>query len=179
MIKSFRLATRLEETNITSISGRERKTMKAPFSAYLTALAPGLKQLIQLLRQKYDYVSVLSTDSVGFQATISQRAKSVSHETMTTERGTVVRVCRNGLYSEAAFTGFDPDRAEEAFGRITEELEEQFSLPGEDLIRGAAKKMGFSRMTAAVNALFSDAAARAEREGRIRRSDNGNLMIQE
>ena len=128
MIKSFRLATRLEETNITSISGRERKTMKAPFSAYLTALAPGLKQLIQLLRQKYDYVSVLSTDSVGFQATISQRAKSVSHETMTTERGTVVRVCRNGLYSEAAFTGFDPDRAEEAFGRITEELEEQFSL---------------------------------------------------
>ena len=102
--------------------------MKAPFSSYLTALAPGLKQLIQLLRQKYDYVSVLTTDSVGFQASISQRAKSVSHETMTTERGTVVRVYRNGLYSEAAFTGFDPERVQETCDQITKELEDQFSL---------------------------------------------------
>ena len=102
--------------------------MKAPFSPYLTALAPGLKQLIMLLRQQYDYVSVLSTDSVGFQAAISQRAKSITRETMTTERGTVVRVYRNGLYSEAAFTGFQPECVQETCNRITEELEAQFSL---------------------------------------------------
>lgn len=58
-------------------------------------------------------------------------------------------------------------------------LGEQFSLPEEDLIRGAAKKMGFVRMTAAVSALFSEASARAEHEGRIRRTDNGNLMMKE
>ena len=85
--------------------------MKAPFSAYLTALAPGLKQLIQLLRQKYDYVSVLSTDSVGFQATISQRAKSVSHETMTTERGTGIRVRDQGHYRGNAIQGVGGGRA--------------------------------------------------------------------
>ena len=102
--------------------------MKAPFSPYLTALAPGLKRLIALLRQRYDYVSVLSTDSVGFQAAISQRAKSVARETMTTERGTVVRVYRGGLYSEAAFTGFSPDRVQETFDRITWELDAQLSL---------------------------------------------------
>ena len=71
--------------------------MKAPFSSYLNGIAPGLKELITLLRGKYDYVSVLSTDSVGFTVSISQRAKSVSRKTLATERGTVVRVYKNGL----------------------------------------------------------------------------------
>ena len=102
--------------------------MKAPFSPYLAALAPGLKRLIALLRQRFDYVSVLSTDSVGFQVAISQRSKSVGHETMTTERGTVVRVCRDGLYSEYALTGFDPEKVQETCDRIIGELEAQFSL---------------------------------------------------
>lgn len=102
--------------------------MNSPFSPYLTGIAPGLKQLISLLREKYDYVSVLSTDSTGFQVSISQRAKSVSRETLTTERGTVVRVSRGGLYSEAAFTGFDPARVEETAARISRELEAQLRL---------------------------------------------------
>ena len=102
--------------------------MNAPFSPYLTGMAPGLKQLISLLREQYDYVSVLATDSTGFQTSISQKAKSVSRETLTTERGAVVRVYRNGLYSEAAFTGFSPDRVRETFEKISRELEEQFSL---------------------------------------------------
>ena len=78
--------------------------MKAPFSSYLSGIAPGLKELVALLRKTYDYVSVLSADSVGFSVAISQRSKSVSRQTMTTERGTVVRVYRNGLYAESAFT---------------------------------------------------------------------------
>ena len=69
--------------------------MNAPFSSYLTGIAPGLKELIGLLRKRYDYVSVLSTDSTGFSVSISQRAKSVSRETIATERGTVVRVYRD------------------------------------------------------------------------------------
>ena len=84
--------------------------MKAPFSPYLSEIAPGLKRLVSLLRRRYDYVSVLSTDSRGFAVSISQKAKSVRNETMTTERGTVVRVYRDGLYSEAAFNTFDPAR---------------------------------------------------------------------
>ena len=85
--------------------------MKTPFSPYLAGIAPGLKELAALLRQQYDYVSVLSTDTTGFQVAISQRAKSVTRETLCTERGTVVRVCRNGLYAESAFTGFDSAEA--------------------------------------------------------------------
>ena len=102
--------------------------MKAPFSQYLTDIAPGLKELILLLRRRYGYVSVLSTDSVGFQATISRRAKSVNRQTMTTERGTVVRVYRDGLYSEAAFTGFDPADPERFARIISAELDTQLEL---------------------------------------------------
>ncbi len=102
--------------------------MKAPFSAYLARIAPGLKELIVLLRQRYDYVSVLSTDSVGFSVSISQRAKSVSRETIATERGTVVRVYRDGLYAESAFTGFDPAEAEKTCAAVCAELDAQLAL---------------------------------------------------
>lgn len=102
--------------------------MNAPFSPYLVGLAPGLKKLIALLRQRYDYVSVLSTDTVGFQVAISQRAKSVTRNTLCTERGTVVRVYRNGQYAEAAFTGFDPEKAAETCETITRELDAQLRL---------------------------------------------------
>jgi len=102
--------------------------MKAPFSSYLSRIAPGLKELITLLRQRYDYVSVLSTDSTGFSVSISQRAKSVTRETIATERGTVVRVYRNGQYAESAFTGFDPAKAAETAEAIARELDSQLDL---------------------------------------------------
>jgi TldD protein len=102
--------------------------VKAVFSPYLDAIAPGLKQLAALLGEKYDYVSVLSTDSVGFAVSISQRAKAVNHSTMTTERGSVVRVCRGGLYSEYAFNRFDPAHPERTAAEAERALEEQFAL---------------------------------------------------
>ena len=102
--------------------------MKAPFSAYLNGLRGGLKELIALLRQDYDYVSVLATDSKGLAVRISQRACSVSSETMTTERGVVVRVCRDGQYSEYALNGFDPARPAETAEEIRAALASQAEL---------------------------------------------------
>ena len=102
--------------------------MKAPFSPYLTGCAEGIRALIGMLGQRYDYVSVLSTDSRGFAVRISTRAKSVSSETMTTERGHVVRVWKDGLYSEAAFNRFDPARPEETLHTITGALDAQLAV---------------------------------------------------
>ena len=102
--------------------------MKAPFSPYLMEIAPSLKRLITLLRKHYDYVSVLSTDSKGFAVSIGQRAKSVRTETMTTERGTVVRVYRSGLYSEVAFNSFDPSRPEETCQELQSQLDCQMRV---------------------------------------------------
>ena len=102
--------------------------MKAPFSTYLTGIAPGLKTLAEDLGKSFDYVSILSTDSRGFAVRVSQRAKTVSGRTMTTERGTVVRVAKDGLYSEYAFNEFDPARARETADEIREALTRQLRV---------------------------------------------------
>ncbi len=101
--------------------------MKAKFSPYLTTLAPKMKALVELLGKDYDYVSVLSTDSVGFSLDISQRSKSVNNHNRTTERGNVVRVYKDGLYSEYAFNSLDDDIAACAQA-IRTELDRQLAL---------------------------------------------------
>ena len=102
--------------------------MKAPFSPYLAGIHDGLTRLIELLERDYDYVSALATDSVGFALRISQHAKAVKNETMTTERGVVLRVWRDGLYSEYALTGFDPADPEGAYAEIRSALDAQLAL---------------------------------------------------
>jgi TldD protein len=102
--------------------------MKAEFSKYLGSIADGLKEFVSILREKYDYVSVLSTDSNGWTASISRAACSVSHRTMMTERGNVVRVCRDGLYSEYAFNDFEPGNARGAAEEAMEALDASLEL---------------------------------------------------
>ncbi len=95
--------------------------MKAPFSAYLQGQVEFLQELRRLLQERYEYVSILSTDCVGLAIIISQRNKTVSNSNMTTERGTVIRVCRNGQYSEYAFDELpdtDPVRCCEIIGDV-------------------------------------------------------------
>ena len=102
--------------------------MKAPFSEYLNSLVPGLRKLLDILNEKYEYASILSTDSRGLAVRISQHSKSVSNQTMTTERGTVVRVMKDGLYSEYAMDRFDPEKPAAAAEKISEEIDRQLSL---------------------------------------------------
>ncbi len=99
--------------------------MKAPFSTYLSGLKDGLRALIADLRRDYDYVSVLASDSRGLSVRISQHSRSVASETMTTERGIVVRVYRNGQYSEYALNDFDPADVAGTAAQIREALEAQ------------------------------------------------------
>ena len=102
--------------------------MKAPFSAYLDSIEPALRSLVEILGEEYEYVSILSTDSVGFQLSLSQHSKAVTNQNRTTERGSVVRVYRAGRYSEFAFNEFDPECVAEKAAEINAELEKQFAL---------------------------------------------------
>ncbi|MCR5557343.1 MAG: TldD/PmbA family protein [Butyrivibrio sp.] len=102
--------------------------MKAKFSPYLSGIADGIKELIAELKKSYDYVSVLSTDSVGFTVSVSQRSKSIQGKTMMTERGNVVRVYKDGLYSEYAFNLFDPSKAKETAEKIKKILDSQLEV---------------------------------------------------
>ncbi len=113
---------------VNSVLNRKDKKMKAKFSTYLDGLADDIKSLVAILGEHYDYVSALSTDSNGLIVRISQRQKSVSNQTITTERGTVIRVCKNGLYSEYAFNEMHGETPEELASHIMKELDAQFEL---------------------------------------------------
>jgi len=102
--------------------------MQAPFSNYLASIADGMKQLIAILQEEYDYVSVLSTDSPGFAMRFTTRDTVVSESTMTTERGNVVRVRKDGLYSEYAFNDFDPAHPEETAREVKKILAKQLEV---------------------------------------------------
>ena len=102
--------------------------MKAEFSEYLTQTAPAVKAMIARLQEHFDYVSVLATDSTGFRISISQKAREISSETMMTERGNVIRVYRDGLYSEYAFNEPDLAHPEAQAEAIRQALEKQIGL---------------------------------------------------
>ena len=102
--------------------------MKAPFSPYLLGIKDGLKTLIAALERDYDYVSALATDSKGLAVQISQHAKAVRNETMTTERGICLRVWKDGLYSEYALNSFDPAAPERTYEAVRAALDAQLSV---------------------------------------------------
>ena len=99
--------------------------MKTPFSDHLTREAPHMRALIDRLAVSFEYVSILSTDSVGFMLRVTPRVKRVDRKTMTTERGHVVRLYRDQCYYEYAFNDFDPERIEQKADEITAAFERQ------------------------------------------------------
>lgn len=102
--------------------------MKAEFSPYLSGIADGMKKFIAILNKSFDYVSVLSTDSIGWRMSVSKRVANITNRTMTTERGNVVRVCKDGLYSEYSFNEFDPENPEKTADLVNKALLAQFAL---------------------------------------------------
>ncbi|MCR5793928.1 MAG: TldD/PmbA family protein [Solobacterium sp.] len=102
--------------------------MKASFSEYLASVKGGLQYLLDRLLEEYDYVSILSTDAHGIRITASERVCSVSSDTLTSERGTVIRVFRDHLCSEYAFDAFDPAHPEEMLDEIRNALAAQMSV---------------------------------------------------
>lgn len=102
--------------------------MKAKFSTYLDNLAPYIKELVKILGEHYDYVSALSTDSKGLGIRISQKNKAVKNQTMTTERGTVIRVSKDGLYSEYAFNELQGESPSEMASHIKNEIDKELNL---------------------------------------------------
>ena len=102
--------------------------MRAAFSGYLTGIAPAMKRVVGILGERYEYVSILCTDSSGFRMSVGQRAVSVVNETMTTERGNVIRVMKDGCVAEYAFNAFDPEDPEKIAEEAMEALDQQAAL---------------------------------------------------
>lgn len=68
---------------------------------------------------------------------------------------------------------------QEASNAICRVLDEQISLLEEDLIREAAKLMGYTRSGSVVTELFQKAIFSAKRQGRIELAANGNWILKQ
>ena len=102
--------------------------MKAPFSDYLTGIAPSVKQVIDDLSKDHDYVSALCTDSKGLMIRIGHKSRTISNQTMTTERGVVFRVCKNKKYAEFALNTADWNDPGSVIKQARAEFEKQDAL---------------------------------------------------
>ena len=76
--------------------------MDKNFSTYLEKKHDILKKLVEKLTDKFEYVSLLATDCQGQQVTVSEKSINVKDSSWN-ERGFVVRVFNDGVYSEYSF----------------------------------------------------------------------------
>ena len=76
--------------------------MDKNFSPFLEKNYNVLKNVIEKLNKKYDYASVLASECEGKRITVSNKNVSVI-DSPWQERGFVIRVFHNGLYSEYSF----------------------------------------------------------------------------
>ena len=87
-------------------------------------------------------------------------------------------------YNTFRMSGTDENRRDaefvpvpEAANAVCRVLAEQVSLAGEDLIREAAKIMGYTRSGSVLTALFADAIEFAYQAGRISKGDNDHWIL--
>ena len=99
--------------------------MEKKYSIYLEEKYESLKQIIDLLKKKFEYVSILATDCQGKSIKVSEKIVDIK-DNFFQERGFVVRVFHNGLYSEYAFNNFD--NVNEIVGKIIASVDVSDSL---------------------------------------------------
>ena len=92
--------------------------MIGKFSKYLKSKKKVIRQLIEKLSQKYDYVSVLGTDVSGINITVDSRSTSVTPSSIT-ECGFVIKVYHGNIYSEYSISDID----EKNIDKIIDDIE--------------------------------------------------------
>ena len=101
--------------------------MKVRYSSYLKEIDTAIVELQTQLNKYYDYVSILATDVKGSSFRVAQKQKSVSDYPFS-ERGFVIRVYNNGLYSEYSFNVLDEYHIEALVEKIKRLLDKQFKM---------------------------------------------------
>lgn len=108
--------------------------MQVKMSEYLIEIKPKIKELITLLDNEFEYVSVLCTDVSGTSYRVGQRQTNVGDYGFG-ERGFVVRVYENGSYCEYSFNECEDVKA--CAKTITSVLKDELR---------ALEKLGVSKM---------------------------------
>ncbi|HBE80472.1 MAG TPA: TldD/PmbA family protein [Firmicutes bacterium] len=91
--------------------------MKVAMSPFLTSQAENLRRLVTELSREFPYVSVLGIDSLGKQYLV-QKVSIYIGESRWTERGFVLRVYHDSLYSEFSFNEIPAQNLEDFIQEI-------------------------------------------------------------
>jgi len=96
--------------------------MKVSFSSYLKNEKSKLKKILDILKKRFEFVSILGTDTDGKKYSIQNNGIDIE-DSPWSERGFVIRVYNGINYSEYSFNKF-PERDIDSFGqKIIDKLE--------------------------------------------------------
>lgn len=96
--------------------------MKVKPSKYLREIKPVLLRLRDRLLQEYPYVSILASDSVSKQYSVSKTVTNISMPGRMSGRGFVVKVYDGSCYGEYSFNEISEEQIEDIVTKIREEL---------------------------------------------------------
>ena len=96
--------------------------MKVKSSKYLKEVKPLLVHLRDRLLEEYPYVSILASDSVGKQYSVSKDITSISMISWLTGQGFVVKVYDGASYGEYSFNEISEDGIDKIVSKIKGEL---------------------------------------------------------
>ncbi len=107
--------------------------MKVTPSNFIQEIKEPIQKLRAQLQKKYDFVSVLVTDSIAKTYSVSKSQISMRENTDFGSGGCVLKVERNGQFTEFSFNDFSPEFLASVDGR----LEEQFDMLQSSKILGS------------------------------------------
>lgn len=87
--------------------------MKVKTSEYITNTKECLKILLNKLLERFEYVSILATDSVGKVYSVSRTGTNIAQHSLLSERGFCVKIIDKGVCAEYSFTDISTDKIDE------------------------------------------------------------------
>lgn len=108
--------------------------MKVKSSNYLTQVKPLLKKLLNCLLEKYPYVSILASDSIAKQYSVSKQGISVGEDSRLSGRGFVAKIYDGTSYAEYSFNQISDDLIQEIITKIESSL-----IPLSDKVKDTAE----------------------------------------
>ena len=96
--------------------------MKVEKSQFITEKKPALKELLAALLEKYEYASILATDSIGKSYSVSKTGTNIREDSVLCERGFVAKVYTDGEYAEYSFNEISKDNIGEIVENIAKKL---------------------------------------------------------
>lgn len=112
--------------------------MKVKESSYLMQIKPVLRKLTDTLLAKYEYVSVLASDSSSKRYSVSKTGTTINEDSVLGERGYVIKIYHKGEFAEYSFSEISDELIPEICNTIENGL-----IPLSDLIPEGAERSSY------------------------------------